>query len=77
MKHALAELEKLGADGAVEPDPAKRKAIYQKINEIMVDEAYLIQVATDPRIWALKKGVSGLDVDMSGNVMLGKVSVGG
>jgi ABC-type transport system substrate-binding protein len=70
-----AELEKLGADGAVESDPAKRKAIYQKLNEIMVDEAYLIQVATDPRIWAVKKGIAGLDVDMSGNVMLGKVAL--
>jgi ABC-type transport system substrate-binding protein len=71
-----ADIEKLGADGAVEPDPAKRKAIYQKLNEMMVDEAYLIQVATDPRIWAMKKGVTGLDVDMSGNVMLAGVSVG-
>ena len=46
-----AEIEKLGADGAAEPDPAKRKAIYQKLNEMMVDESYLIMVATDPRIW--------------------------
>jgi len=71
-----AEIEKLGADGAVEADPAKRKAIYQKLNEMMVDESYLIMVATDPRIWAVKKGVTGLDVDMSGNVMLGSVSLG-
>jgi peptide/nickel transport system substrate-binding protein len=70
-----ADIEKLGADGAGEPDPAKRKAIYQKLNEMMVDEAYLIQVATDPRIWALRKGTTGLDVDMSGNVMLAGVTV--
>ena len=70
------EMEKLISDGAVEPDPAKRKVIYQKLNEMFVDEAYLIQVATDPRIWALKKGITGLDVDLSGNVMMQKVALG-
>ena len=39
-------------------DPqAKRKAIYQKANEIMVTDANLIYVATDPRIWAFTKPV--------------------
>ena len=65
-----AELEKLIADGAVELDPAKRKATYQKLNEIAVDESHMIQVATDPRVWAFAKGVSGVRYDLSGNIML-------
>jgi peptide/nickel transport system substrate-binding protein len=70
------ELEKLIADGAVEIDPAKRKSIYQRLNEIVVDDAYLIHVATDPRIWAMKKGVDGFSIDMIGNIILGPTSVG-
>jgi peptide/nickel transport system substrate-binding protein len=70
------ELEKLVADGAVEVDPAKRKSIYQRLNEIVVDDAYLIHVATDPRIWAMKTSVSGFNIDMIGNIILGPASVG-
>jgi peptide/nickel transport system substrate-binding protein len=66
-----ADLEKLIADGAVEPDPAKRKEIYQKANEIMVMDANLIYVATDPRIWAFAKAVKGITYDLSGNMALG------
>ncbi len=64
------ELEKLIADGAVEPDSAKRKTIYQKANEIMVFDANLIYVATDPRIWAFTNPVKGITYDLSGNMAL-------
>ena len=64
------ELEKLIADGAVEPDPAKRKTIYQQANEIMVFDANLIYVATDPRIWAFTAPVKGITYDLSGNMAL-------
>jgi peptide/nickel transport system substrate-binding protein len=65
-----ADLEKLIADGAVEPDQAKRKSIYQKANEIMVTDANLIYVATDPRIWAFTKPVKNIYYDLSGNMNL-------
>jgi ABC-type transport system substrate-binding protein len=68
-------MEKLIADGAAEPDEAKRKAIYQRLNEIVVEDAYLIHVATNPFIFAMKKGVNGLAVDLTGNVMLATASV--
>ena len=69
------ELEKLIADGAVETDAAKRKAIYQKANEIVVEDASLIHVATNPFIFAMKKGVNGLGADLIGNVILSTASV--
>ena len=72
-----AEMEKLIVDGAVELDPAKRKSIYQRLNEIVVDDAYLIHVATDPRIWAMKKGVNGFSIDLIANIILNNASVGG
>ena len=69
------EYEKLIADGAAEPDQAKRKAIYQKLNEFIVEDAFLIHVATNPFIFAMKKGVNGLGVDLTGNVILGTASI--
>jgi len=68
------EMEKLIAEGAVELDAGKRKAIYQKLNEMVVDDAYLIQVATNPFIFAMKKSVQGLTTDLIGNVFLGTAS---
>ena len=70
-----AEMEKLIADAAVEPDAAKRKAMYQRLNEIVVDDAYLIHVATNPRIWAMKKGVNDFSIDLIGNIILNTASV--
>jgi hypothetical protein len=45
------------------------------LNEIVVEDAYLIHVATNPFIFAMKKGVNGLAVDLTGNVMLGTASM--
>jgi hypothetical protein len=36
---------------------------------MLVDESYMIHVATDPRIWAYNKGLTGVVYDQSGNVM--------
>ena len=70
-----AEMEKLIADAAIENDPAKRKAMYQRLNEIVVDDAYLIHVATDPRIWAMKKGVNNFSIDLIANIIMNTASV--
>jgi peptide/nickel transport system substrate-binding protein len=62
------ELEKLIEQGAQELDPAKRKTIYQKCNEIVVDDAAVIQVANDPRMWAWSSRVKGVITDLNGNI---------
>jgi ABC-type transport system substrate-binding protein len=64
------ELEKLIDQGAQELDPAKRKTIYQRCNEIVVEEAPVIQIATDPRMWAWSSKVKGVITDLVGNITL-------
>ena len=59
----------------MEPDPAKRKTLYQKANEIMVFDANLIYVATDPRIWAFTNPVKGITYDLSGNMALAGATI--
>jgi peptide/nickel transport system substrate-binding protein len=71
-----AEMEKLIADAANEADQAKRKTMYQRLNEIVVEDAYLIHVATNPFIFAMKKSVTGFGVDLTGNVILGTAANG-
>lgn len=70
------ELEKLVASGATEVDPEKRKAAYQRCNEILVDEEPMISVATNPRIWAFSKNVTGAHWDLNGNMMIDTLKLG-
>lgn len=62
------ELEELVAQGAVEVDGARRREIYQRLNEIVVESCHMIQVATDPRVWAFDNAVHDVHFDLNGNI---------
>lgn len=64
------QLEKLIAQGAVETDQDKRQQIYQQTNQILVDDAPMLQVATNPRIWAATTKLNGVTIDLNGNLFL-------
>jgi peptide/nickel transport system substrate-binding protein len=64
------DLEKLVASGATETDADKRKAIYQQLNQLAIDQSHVIAVATNPRIFAYKKAIQGVTVDLNGNFFL-------
>jgi len=71
------DLEKLVAAGAIETDADKRKSIYQQLNELAIDQSHVIPVATNPRIFAYKKAVQGVNVDLNGNLFLNTASKSG
>ena len=58
------ELERLVEEGLYELDTEERRGIYQKINEILVDELPMITVMTDPRNWVIREDVKGFTVDL-------------
>lgn len=62
------EMEELVAEGAVEVDEARRREIYQRLNEIVVESCHMIQVATDPRVWAFAANVHDVHFDLNGNI---------
>ncbi|MGH2460834.1 MAG: ABC transporter substrate-binding protein, partial [Chloroflexota bacterium] len=64
------QLESLIAQGAIETDAGKRKQIYQQTNQIIVDDCPMLQVATNPRIWAATNKLNGVDIDLNGNLFL-------
>ncbi len=70
-----AELEEIVAAGAVELDLETRRGLYQRANEILVDELPMIQVATDPRVWVWAKKVQGPYIDLVGNLTLDQASI--
>ena len=64
------ELQDVIAQGLVELDEDARRALYQRANEILVDELPMIQVATDPRTWVWSNKVHEVQIDLVGNITL-------
>lgn len=73
--YANAELERLVKAGASEPDTEKRRKIYQQLNKMTLDECQIIQVATNPRVFAYASGVAGMRVDLNGNFVMDQATV--
>lgn len=69
------ELEALVAQGAAELDEGKRREIYQRLNEIVVDSCNMIQVATDPRIWVFSAATHGAHWDLGGTLHADTISL--
>jgi peptide/nickel transport system substrate-binding protein len=69
------DLERMVAAGATETDPEKRKTIYQQLNQLAIDSSHIIPVATNPRVFAYKKAVQGVTIDLNGNMFLDNASV--
>ena len=66
------QLTQLINQGAVETDQTKRRQIYQQTNQILVDDTPMIQVATNPRIWAATNKLKDVDIDLNGNLFLSR-----
>ncbi len=64
------ELETLIGQGAQELDMEKRRKIYQRCNEILVEEVPMIHVANDPRMWAWSSKVQGVITDLVGDMTI-------
>lgn len=54
----------------VEVDPAKQKAIYAQINDLLLDESFQIYVSTVPTTMMTRAGIHGLYPDMHGGWQL-------
>ena len=63
------------AQGATEVDQEKRRAIYQQLNELVIDSSHIIQIATDPRIWVFANNVTGAHYDLNGNLFADTIQV--
>jgi len=65
-KYSNPEYTKLVTDGAATRDLVKRKEIYRKLNEIMLDESFLLLIAEYPKFSAMRNYVQDYSDDLNG-----------
>jgi peptide/nickel transport system substrate-binding protein len=69
------EVDKLISDGKVEFDPAKRRAIYLKIEKILIDQAVTVPLVDEFSVWVLRANVKGTTYNYSAYPVLSDVSI--
>lgn len=64
------EYADLVAQGSSTTDPAARKDIYQQIARLVVDESFVIPIASNPKIWLLDEAVEGFASNLESQELL-------
>ena len=73
--YANPEVDRLIAQGREEFDPAKRRAIYLKIERILVDQAVTVPLIDEYSVWVLRSSVKGTTYNYSAYPVLNDVSI--
>jgi peptide/nickel transport system substrate-binding protein len=63
--YANPEVDRLITEGKAEFDPAKRRAIYARIEKILVDQAVTVPLVDEYSVWALRANVRGTTYNYS------------
>lgn len=69
------EIDQLLEEGTVESDPAKRADIYEKVQQKIIDEAWIIPIYVFPYTVAAAKTVNGIKFDPLGYPLFNDVSI--
>jgi peptide/nickel transport system substrate-binding protein len=69
------ELDQLLEEGTVESDPAKRADIYKKVQQKIIDEAWIIPIYVFPYTVAAAKSVNGIKFDLLGYPLFNDVTI--
>ena len=72
----LTELNELVDAGAAETDDAKRKEIYEKIQEIVVEYKPVINIVEDPRLYAMSANLTGVVINPVGHMIYKNAKLG-
>ena len=59
------EVDKLITDGKAEFDPAKRRAIYLRIEKILIDQAITVPLVDELSVWVMRGNVKGTTYNYS------------
>jgi peptide/nickel transport system substrate-binding protein len=73
--YSNAEVDKLIAEGKVEFDPAKRRAIYLRIEKILIDEAVTVPLVDEFSVWVMRATVKGTTYNYPVNPILTDVYI--
>ena len=67
----------LANDSASEVDPAKRRQLYDQMNDLLLDESFTLPVAASPGNVISRSGVNGFAWRLSGELLYGDVWLAG
>lgn len=70
------ELDQLLEQGTVESDPAKREVIYKKVQQKIIEEAWILPIYVFPYTVAASKRVNGIEFDALGYPLFNDVTIG-
>jgi peptide/nickel transport system substrate-binding protein len=74
--YANPEVDKLIADGRAVFDPAKRRAIYTRLETILMNDAVAVPLVDELSVWVIRNTVRGTLYNFSTYPVLGDVTVG-
>ena len=69
-----AEYEKIIGDARIELDVAKRTSLYQRANEILVDELPMLQICSNSTTTGISNKIQGVALDLLGYYMFDKAT---
>jgi ABC-type transport system substrate-binding protein len=69
-------VDRLIADGRTEFDAAKRRAIYQRLETLLMDDAVAVPLVDELSVWVVRNTVQGTTYNFSTYPVLGDVTIG-
>jgi len=73
--YSNADVDKLLADGKATSDPAKRRAIYDRLEHILVDQAVTVPLVDQLSVWVVHANVTGTKCNYSAYPVLTDVQI--
>lgn len=70
------QADKLMAEGEAVSDPAKRRAIYERLETLLMDDAVAVPLVDELSVWVVRNAVHGTTYNFSTYPVLGDVTLG-
>ena len=74
--YANPDMDKMLVDGRTTSDPAKRRALYDRIEHILTDQAVSVPLVDQLSVWVVRANVTGTKYNYSAYPVLTDVQIG-
>ncbi|HLN12364.1 MAG TPA: ABC transporter substrate-binding protein [bacterium] len=74
--YSNSDIDKMLVDGRTTSDPAKRRAIYDKIEHMLVDQAVSVPLVDQLSVWVVRANVTGTKYNYSAYPIMTDVQIG-
>ncbi|HEV2440071.1 MAG TPA: ABC transporter substrate-binding protein [bacterium] len=74
--YANPEVDRLLAEGRAQFDPSRRRAVYARLEALLLDQAVAVPLVDELSVWVVRSSVTGTKYNYSGYPVLGDAVVG-